>query len=158
MKKKNHHQYLFYYITKTALYCKNIEIPLQTTLQLSHNFCVRVFLHEFQLFFQQCFLGTKLYNWWGKTNQNIHTIKSNNAIIIQSYNQKNKYAKKDVHTIRWKKRRIENWFNAQLTDDMKVNLFFWFLKSARYYQVESTELGFSAIEMKPFEKHRYCLE
>lgn len=107
MKKKNHHQYLFYYITKTALYCKNIEIPLQTTLQLSHNFCVRVFLHEFQLFFQQCFLGTKLYNWWGKTNQNIHTIKSNNAIIIQSYNQKNKYAKKDVHTIRWKRRRIE---------------------------------------------------
>ena len=107
MKKKNHHQYLFYYITKTALYCKNIEIPLQTTLQLSHNFCVRVFLHEFQLFFQQCFLGTKLCNWWGKTNQNIHTIKSNNAIIIQSYNQKNKYAKKDVHTIRWKRRRIE---------------------------------------------------
>ena len=81
------------------------EIPLQTTLQLSHNFCVRVFLHEFQLFFQQCFLGTKLYNWWGKTNQNIHTIKSNNAIIIQSYNQKNKYAKKDVHTIRWKKKK-----------------------------------------------------
>ena len=127
--RKNHHQYLFYYITKTALHCKNIEIPLQTTLQLSHNFCVRVFLHEFQLFFQQCFLGTKLCNWWGRTNQNIHTIKSNNAIIIQSYNQKNKYAKKDVHTIRWKKKN-RNWFNAQLTDDMKVNLFF-VLKSAR---------------------------
>jgi len=49
-----------------------------------------------------------------------------------------------------------NWFNDQLSDDMKVNLFF-VLKSARYYQVESTELGFSAIEMTPFEKHRYCL-
>jgi len=39
------------------------------------------------------------------------------------------------------KKKNRNWFNAQLTDDVKVNLFFD-LKSARYYQVESTELGF----------------
>ena len=126
MKKKNHHQYLFYYITKTALYCKNIEIPLQTTLQLSHNFCVRVFLHEFQLFFQQCFLGTKLCNWWGKTNQNIHTIKSNNAIIIQSYNQKTNMLKKMYIQLDEKIRRIEIDSMPNLRMIWKLTLFlFW---------------------------------
>ena len=124
--RKNHHQYLFYYITKTALYCKNIEIPLQTTLQLSHNFCVRVFLHEFQLFFQQCFLGTKLCNWWGRTNQNIHTIKSNNAIIIQSYNQKTNMLKKMYIQLDEKIRRIEIDSMPNLRMIWKLTLFlFW---------------------------------
>lgn len=128
--KKNHHQYLFYYITKTALYCKNIEIPLQTTLQLSHNFCVRVFLHEFQLFFQQCFLGTKLCNWWGKTNQNIHTIKSYNAIIIQSYNQKTNMLKKMYIQLDEKIRRIEIDSMPNLRMIWKLTLFCFEIRRA----------------------------
>jgi hypothetical protein len=42
-------------------------------------------------------------------------------------------------------KKNRNWFNAQLTDDIKVNLFF-VLKSGRHYQVESTKLDFSAME------------
>jgi len=78
-------------------------------------------------------------------------------LLFKATTKKTNMLKKMYIQLDEKKERIENWFNAQLTDDMKVNLFF-VLKSARYYQVESTELGFSAIEMKPFEKHRYCLE
>jgi hypothetical protein len=66
----------------------------------SYNFCVRVFLHEFKLFFfQQCFLETKLCN--DGVKQNKHTIKSNTTIIRLKLQPKQYYGKnKNVHTIR----------------------------------------------------------
>ena len=66
-------------------------------------------------------------------------------LLFKATTKKTNMLKKMYIQLDEKRKKNRNWFNAQLTDDMKANLFF-VLKSGGHYQVESTQLDFSAME------------
>lgn len=71
-------------------------------------------------------------------------------LLFKATTKKTNMLKKMYIQLDEKRKKNRNWFNAQLTDDMKANLFF-VLKSGGHYQVESTKLDFSAMECnQPF--------